>query len=217
MKKERIYPESGVELSPFISRNYDRILAAISMGHYPKSIVRAIGDMDIQPGDHILDLGCGTGYNTSLMSSFLNETGSIHGLDISDEMAAQFQSRFAEDKRFTFENRRIDLHFQLDRKFTKVFISFVIHGFPHEIRTAVIENAYRHLEEGGAFYILDFAEFDMNSMPFHHRAIFKRVECKYAFDYIERDWKAILKEKGFSEFTEHFYLKKYMRLLKAVK
>ena len=103
------------------------------------------------------------------------------------------------------------------KKFNKIFIIFVIHGFPHHIRNAVIENAYKHLEVGGAFYILDFAEFDMNSMPFHHRAIFKAVECKYAFDYIGRDWKAILKEKGFTEFTEHFYLKKYMRLLKAVK
>lgn len=117
MKKERIYPDSGVELSPFVSRNYDRIMALASMGHYPKSIIQAVRDMQIKPNDHILD----------------------------------------------------------------------------------------------------FAEFDMNSMPFHHRAIFKAVECKYAFDYIERDWKSILKEKGFNEFSEHFYLNKYMRLLKAVK
>ena len=217
MKKERIYPESGVELSPFVSRNYDRILALVSLGHYPKSIIRAIKDMDIKPDDHILDLGCGTGYNTSLMASSLNETGTIHGLDISDEMALQFQSAFSEDNRMTFENQRIDLPIQLDKKFTKIFISFVIHGFPHQVRDTVIENAYNHLEPGGAFYILDFAEFDMNAMPFHHRAIFKAIECPYAFDYIERDWKAILKEKGFNDFTEHFYLKKYMRLLKAVK
>ena len=84
MKKEKIYPESGVELSPFMSRHYDRILALASMGHYPKSIIRAIEDMQIQPGDQILDLGCGTGYNTSLMASYLNGTGSVHGLDISD-------------------------------------------------------------------------------------------------------------------------------------
>jgi len=141
MKKERIYPDSGVELSPFMSRNYDRIMALVSMGYYPKSIIRAIKDMHIKPGDHILDLGCGTGYNTNLMASYLNETGTIHGLDISDEMALQFQSAFSEDNRMTFENQRIDLPFQLDKKFTKIFISFVIHGFPHEVRNAVIENA----------------------------------------------------------------------------
>ena len=217
MKRERIYPDSGVELSPFISRNYDRVLALASLGQYPKSIIRAIKDMQIQPNDHILDLGCGTGYNTSLMAVYLNGTGSIHGLDISDEMAHQFQSRFSEKSHITYEKQRIDLPFQLDKKFNKIFISFVIHGFPHEIRNIVIENAYKHLEEGGAFYIMDFAEFDMNTMPFHHRAIFKAIECPYAFDYIKRDWKSILKEKEFNDFTEHFYLNKYMRLLKAVK
>ena len=217
MKQERIYPDSGVELSPFISRNYDRIMALASMGHYPKSIIQAVIDMQIQPDDHILDLGCGTGYNSSLMASHISKSGSILGLDISEEMALQFQTRFSEDNRITFENQRIDIPFKLDKKFNKVFIGFVIHGFPHHVRQTVIENAFDHLEPGGSFYILDFAEFDMNAMPFHHRAIFKAVECIYAFDYIERDWKSILKEQGFSEFTEHFYLKKYMRLLKAVK
>jgi hypothetical protein len=33
----------------------------------------------------------------------------------------------------------------------------------------------------------------------------------------ERDWRAILKEAGFDNFDEHFCLKKYVRLLKAVK
>ena len=217
MKRERIYPESGVELSPFISRNYDRIMALASMGHYPKSIIQAVSDMQIQPDDHILDLGCGTGYNSSLMAPHISKSGRVIGLDISGEMALQFQTRFSEDNRITFENQRIDIPFKLDKKFNKVFIGFVIHGFPHDVRQTVIENAFNHLEAGGAFYILDFAEFDMNAMPFHHRALFKAVECIYAFDYIKRDWKSILKEQGFSEFTEHFYLKKYMRLLKAVK
>lgn len=217
MKKEKIYPESGVELSPFISRHYDRILAMGSMGHYPRAIRRAIRDMDIQPEDRIMDLGCGTGFNTGLLSEYLSSEGSIQGLDISEEMARQFQKRFQGDPRISFLNQRIDLPFQLDRKFNKVFISFVIHGFPHEVRQVVIQNALDHLEEGGSFFILDWAEFDMNSMPPLHRAIFKKVECIYAFDFIERDWKSILRDKGFMDFREHFYLRNYMRLLEAVK
>jgi ubiquinone/menaquinone biosynthesis C-methylase UbiE len=217
MKKEKIYPDSKIELSPFISRNYDRILSIASMGLYPRSIIRTIHDMHIDPNDHILDLGCGSGYNTGVMASSLNEKGTIDGLDISEEMAIQFQKRFSEDNRIRFHNQRIDIPFHLGKKFNKIFISFVIHGFPHQVRHTVIENAYNNLEAGGAFFIYDFAEFDINSIPFHHRAIFKAVECKYAFDYIGRDWKSILKEKGFNEFTEHFYLKKYLRLLKAVK
>ena len=217
MKQKRIYPESGVELSPFIAKNYDRVLATASMGHYPRAIKLAIKDMDIQPGDRILDLGCGTGSNTQLMATHLNATGSIQGLDISEQMSKQFEKRFVNDHHITFQNQRVDQPFQLNKKFNKIFIGFVIHGFPHEVRQIVIQNALNHLEEGGSFYILDFSEFEMKSMPFHHRAIFKAVECKYAFDFIERDWKSILSKQGFKDFTEHFYLKKYMRLLQAIK
>ncbi len=217
MKQKRIYPESGVELSPFISKHYDRVLATASMGHYPRAIKLAIKDMGIQPGDQILDLGCGTGSNTQLMAAHLNDKGSIKGLDISEQMARQFEKRFLNDNNITFQNIRVDQPFQLNKKFNKIFIGFVIHGFPHEVRQIVIQNALNHLEEGGSFYILDFSEFEMKSMPFHHRAIFKAIECKYAFDFIERDWKAILEEQGFKDFSEHFYLKKYMRLLKANK
>jgi ubiquinone/menaquinone biosynthesis C-methylase UbiE len=217
MKKEKIYPESGIELSPFISRHYDRILAMGSMGHYPRAIRRAIEDMDVRPKDRILDLGCGTGFNTGLLSEYLSPEGAILGLDISEEMAVQFQKRFQDDPRISYLDQRIDVPFQLERKFDKVFISFVIHGFPHEIRKVVIRNALDHLKKGGSFFILDWAEFDMHSMPPLHRAIFKKVECKYAFDYIERDWKSILKEQGFVDFREHFYLRNYMRLLEAIK
>ncbi len=217
MKQKKIYPESGVELNPLLSKHYDRILTTASLGHYPRAIKQAVKDLGIQPGDHILDLGCGTGSNTQLMAAHLTDNGSIQGLDISDQMASQFEKRFKNDDRISFHNQRIDVPFQLDKKFNKVFIGFVIHGFPHEVRHIVIQNAMNHLEEGGSFYILDFSEFEMKSMPFHHRTIFKAVECKYAFDFIKRDWKAILVEQGFKDFTEHFYLKKYMRLLRANK
>ena len=90
MKQKKIYPESGVELNPLVSKHYDRILATASLGHYPRTIKQAIKDMKIQPDDQILDLGCGTGSNTQLMTALLTDKGSIQGLDISDQMSSQF-------------------------------------------------------------------------------------------------------------------------------
>jgi len=188
-----------------------------SFGMYRGFINRAISEMEIQPGDHILDLGCGTGRNAALMCSYLSSDGQITGLDISEDMEKQFRSRFENDKRVEFINRRIDQPLTLQRTYDKAFISFVIHGFPHEVRDAIIKNALDHLKPGGSFFILDFAEFEMDKMPVIHRFIFKRIECKYAFDFIKRDWQSILESYGFGRFTEHFYLKKYVRLLKAVK
>ncbi|MEA2042868.1 MAG: class I SAM-dependent methyltransferase [Bacteroidota bacterium] len=214
---EKIYPDSGVELNGFVAKNYDKIMNTMSFGLYRGFIKKAIKQMDIQPGNSILDLGCGTGRNLSLMAKYIGETGRITGLDISEHMETQFIKKFKGQSNISFANQRIDQLFDLNKQFDIVFISFVIHGFPHEIRSTVIKNALTHLKPGGIFYILDFAEFDMAKMPVLHRFIFKKVECKYAFDYIERNWKAILREAGFDNFNENLYLKNYVRLLKAVK
>ena len=214
---EKIYPDSGVELKPFISKNYDIVMNIGSMGLYKRFIHQAISEMEIHPDDAILDLGCGTGRNAMLMKKYLGNKGTITGLDISEAMEKQFLQKFKYDRNTRFFNQRIDVDFELGEKFDKVFISFVIHGFPHEIRSTVIKNAFNHLKPGGSFLILDYAEFDMNAMPFFHRLIFKAIECKYAFDFIKRDWKKLLSEQGYVSFEEHFHMKKYVRLLKATK
>lgn len=79
---KKIYPDSGVELKPFISRNYGRVMHVVSLGLYKGFIRKAIAQMDIQPDDTILDLGCGTGRNAQLMKGYLKEQGNITGLDI---------------------------------------------------------------------------------------------------------------------------------------
>ena len=215
----KIYPDSGVELTPLIARNYDFLTKFGSFGKYQGFINKAIEKMEIQAGDSILDLGCGTGKNACLIGKFLSadEGAKIVGLDISEDMMNQFEKNCRVFPFAEFRKQRVDIAFDLDEKFDKVFISFVIHGFPHEVRSRVIENAKKHLKEGGSFFILDFAEFNMEEMPPLHRFIFKKVECKYAFDYIEKDWKKILAGYGFHDFREDLFMKNYVRLLKAVK
>ena len=211
----KIYPDSGVELSKFTASHYDRLMNTVSFGLYNRFITRAIKNMQIQTDDTILDMGCGTGHNACLMAKYLSDKGGITGLDISEIMEKQFDENCKPHPNTNFKRQRIDQEFDLNKSFDKILISFVIHGFPHDIRKTVVKNAHKHLKAGGIFMILDFAEFDMKKMPFHHRLIFKKIECKYAFDYIERDWKSILKEYGFSDFEESFYMKNYVRLLKA--
>lgn len=214
---KKLYKESKVELSPVIARHYDRIMNFISFGKYDAFIRKAIGDMHIVVGDQILDLGCGTGKNADLMAEYIGTEGHITGIDLSPVMEKQFLRKHGDDKRISFRRGRIDTPINLEKRYNKVLISFVIHGFPQEVREAILKNAFDHLKPGGKLYILDFSEFNMEEMPAHHRYIFKTVECKYAFDYIEKDWKSLLKNHGFSDFTEAFYFRKYARLLEATK
>ncbi len=216
MTQKKLYPESGVELRGFTARNYDALMNTLSMGKYRKFIQKAIHDLCIKPTDSIIDLGCGTGRNAGLMLPYLGESGKITGIDLSPIMGKQFVNRFKDEKRVSFLQERIDIPLHLDEKADIVFISFVIHGFPHEVRKAIIQNAKKHLKPGGTFAILDFAEFDMAKMPPFHRWVFKTFECPYAFDYIEKDWKEILKKEGFEITAENLYFMNYVRLLKVL-
>ena len=67
--------------------------------------------------------------------------------------------------------------------------------------------------------IVDYAEFDIHSAPFYTRIPFNIVEgkCKYAYDFIAKDWKSILEGHGFGRFQETFFAKNHLRLLKAAK
>ncbi|NOY36637.1 MAG: methyltransferase domain-containing protein [Chlorobi bacterium] len=211
---EKLYPDSEVELTPFTAKHYDKLLNVATLGFYRGFIRRAIAAMQIGPDDQILDMGCGTGRNACLMYKYL-KTGKVTGLDISEIMEKQFIRKCVGPKGAEFSRQRIDIPFDLDRKFDRVFISFVLHGFPHEIRGIVINNAAGHLKENGVFHILDYAEFDLEAAPAYARIPFKKIECPYAFDYIEKEWKEILKKSGFREFEEQYFMKGYVRLLSA--
>jgi len=214
---DKLYPESKVEIQGFTAKHYDTIMNIVSFGFYAKFIGNAISKLEISDDDYILDLGCGTGRNACLMRNYLSEKGFILGLDVSEGMGKQFIEKCKNFKNIAFKNQRIDLPFSLGNKFDKVFISFVLHGFPHEVRERIINNAYENLKTGGTFWILDFNEFALMDMPFYYRIPFVTIECPYAFDFIERDWKKILKKSGFNNFIERLYLKSYVRLLAARK
>jgi len=216
-KTTKNYPESGVELTSFSARNYDTIMNMATLGFYRGFIHRAIRAMNIQDSDKILDLGCGTGRNACIMANYLGDHGAITGMDDSSIMEKQFRKKCIIHQNVKFVRQRIDLPFSLAEKFDKILISFVIHGFPHKVRRIILKNVFNHLKPGGHFFMLDFAEFDMNAMPPFYRFVFKNIECKYAFDFIKRDWKQILTDHHFYGFEEFLFVKNYVRLLKGNK
>ncbi len=216
-KTMRYYPDSKVEVQGFEAKYYDKLLNYLTFGSYAVFIKKAIASMEIKPEDKILDFGAGTGRNALLMHRYLNENGKILGLEISEEMLKQFRERTKDIPNIDVLEQRIDIPFELDEKYDKALISFVIHGFPHEVRKQIIRNVFNNLKPGGYFNILDFNEFKLNEIPFYARFVFTKVECKYAFDFVERDWKKILTEFGFGNFEEKRFFGRYVRLLKAQK
>lgn len=213
----KFYPDSGVEIQGFAAKFYDKIMNIMTFGGYSLFIKKAIKSMGILQDDKILDFGSGTGRNALLMNEYISDKGEILGLEISELMIAQFKNKTEKFKNINIINQRIDQPFKFEKRYDKVFISFVLHGFPFEIQKNIIQNAFNALKEDGEFIILDFNEFVTEKTPLYFRIPFKIIECKYAFEYVERDWKQILSEFGFRDFQEKLSIGKHIRLLKAKK
>ncbi len=62
-KSNKLYPESGIELTAFIAHNYDFLMNTLSFGKYRRFIHHPIDDIGIEPSNPIIDLGCETGRN----------------------------------------------------------------------------------------------------------------------------------------------------------
>jgi demethylmenaquinone methyltransferase/2-methoxy-6-polyprenyl-1,4-benzoquinol methylase len=132
---------SKVEVGDREARHYDKFLSLLSLGRYSSVIKASVAQMDIKPGQSILDLGSGTGKNDCFIAEKLGSQGRIVGLDVSDEMLRQARKRCHKYKNVFFEKRRIEQGLPYQEEFDKVFISFVLHGFEDEQKQQIIHGA----------------------------------------------------------------------------
>jgi demethylmenaquinone methyltransferase/2-methoxy-6-polyprenyl-1,4-benzoquinol methylase len=57
----------------------------------------AVRQLQLKPGDTVLEIGCGTGLNLSLLIGAVGPTGRVIGVDLTDKMLAQAQARVAKN------------------------------------------------------------------------------------------------------------------------
>lgn len=215
LKSKKNYPESKVEVRDWEVPFYDFFMNVITAGRYSAFIGRVVRKMEIEPDDQILDLGAGTGRNARLIIPYLSGSGSYLGMDISRVMADKFNKKCAAFPNARVIRARLDREFPLQTRFDKIFISFVLHGLPQREREKLIERIRDYLKVGGQIFILDYNEFSLDRMPWYLRFGFRRMECPYAFDFIARDWKKILRERKLDDLREFLFFSGYVRLLRG--
>jgi protein-L-isoaspartate(D-aspartate) O-methyltransferase len=69
--------------------------AALSSASAPGVVASMLEQLDVQPGDRILEIGAGTGYNSALLSELAGPTGHVVTIDIDQDVVDGAQAALA--------------------------------------------------------------------------------------------------------------------------
>ena len=208
---------SHIEVRGFAARFYDELLRLLTLGAYQRLLRKAVGFLKPRRGESVLDMGSGTGYVACLIAPQVGPKGRVVGLDIGPEMLRRARSRCRHFSWVEFRELRIDGPMLFREEFDAVFISFVLHGFENEKRSAILSNALAALRPGGRLVTVDYGEFALREAPWTVRALFRFLECPLAREFIGIDQKGLFTDAGFRILGERCLWGPYIRALRAVK
>jgi ubiquinone/menaquinone biosynthesis C-methylase UbiE len=140
----------------FISRRYDSLAKYYILFEWifmlPRGIRRRAAEaLNIQPGDTVLEIGCGTGRNIKLLSK---AAGKVYGIDVSPKML-----KLAEKvkKKHGLSNVELvcsdALSFFKDTEYNSILFSLSYAVLPNG--KEVLEKSWANLKHGGRIVIMD--------------------------------------------------------------
>ncbi len=128
---------------------------------------KLIAKLDVQKGENILEIGCGTGRNLTILAKKYPQTN-FFGLDASAAMLETAQKKVdtGKLKNVKLKNALADdfgfeKTFGLEKPFDTIYFSYSITMIPTWQES--IQNALANLQSGRSFYIVDF--YDQRDLP----------------------------------------------------
>ncbi|MFI6287403.1 methyltransferase, FxLD system [Streptomyces sp. NPDC051018] len=74
---------------------YDTDGTSISCASQPGVVALMLDQLDVRPGDRVLELGAGSGYNAALLAHLVGESGHVTTLDVDDDLVEGARAHLA--------------------------------------------------------------------------------------------------------------------------
>ena len=136
---------------------YDILVGAFLLGK-DRSIRELTVDLArLQPGESVLDVGCGTGSLTIAAKQRLGAAGTVQGIDAAPEMVARARQKAkAAGAAVEFRVAAVERLPYPDAQFDVVLSSLMLHHLPVDLRRPAFTEIRRVLKPGGRLLVVDF-------------------------------------------------------------
>jgi demethylmenaquinone methyltransferase/2-methoxy-6-polyprenyl-1,4-benzoquinol methylase/phosphoethanolamine N-methyltransferase len=156
LKHEQLAETRGRTM-PLAARFYDAIMALLTVGRERRFRNVALGLAQLQQGEAVLDVGCGTGTLALLAKERVGPSGQVHGIDATPQMVERAKAKA--------HKKKVDVHFDEglverldfpDERFDVVFSTLMMHHLPMDLKQQGLKEIRRVLKAGGRLLIVDF-------------------------------------------------------------
>ncbi len=171
----------------YLSKVYDRINPFIWNEEMRNE---AIAMLDIEPDDHVLDVGCGTGFATEAL---LERTEHVHGLDQSGHQLRRAYGKFGKRGPVRFYRGDAERLPFADDAFDAVWSSGSIEYWPNPVDA--LTEFRRVTKPGGAVLVV--------GPDYPDNTVFQKLADAIMLFYDEAEADRMFAEAGYPDFEHH--------------
>jgi ubiquinone/menaquinone biosynthesis C-methylase UbiE len=137
---------------------YDKITAILFLGKEREVRQNTLELAHLNPGEHVLEVGCGTGTLTLVAKEKVGQAGEVYGIDVAGDMLnTAWDKAMRANVEATFQSGRIEEIPFPDHRFDVVLCSLMLHHVPgDEAKRKGFIEIQRVLKPGGRLLIVDF-------------------------------------------------------------